>query len=110
MSVAIVGKDLDFTIYDDAMVEPFLASIEGEERRGQRYVHVRPTVYTEHCTFVSQFKLNKCLKRRGEIFQIKLFENVVLHEIKLNMKLRVIAFMTHIISLKFKKRDLFCFL
>jgi len=36
VSVAIVGKDLDFTIYDDAMVEPFLASIEGEERRGQR--------------------------------------------------------------------------
>jgi len=36
VSVAIVGKDIDFTIYDDAMVEPFLASIEGEERRGQR--------------------------------------------------------------------------
>jgi len=36
VSVAIVGKDLPFTIYDDAAVEPFLAGIEGEERRGQR--------------------------------------------------------------------------
>jgi len=36
VSVAIVGKDTPFTIYDDELVEPFLAGIEGEERRGQR--------------------------------------------------------------------------
>jgi len=36
VSVAVVGKDMPFTIYDDAHVEPFLAGIEGEERRGQR--------------------------------------------------------------------------
>jgi len=36
VSVAVVGKGMPFTIYDDAHVEPFLAGIEGEERRGQR--------------------------------------------------------------------------
>jgi len=36
VSVAIVGKGHNFTIYDDSTVEPFLAGIEGEERRGQR--------------------------------------------------------------------------
>jgi len=36
VSIAVVGKDTDFTIYDDASVEPYLAGIEGEERRGQR--------------------------------------------------------------------------
>ena len=36
VSVAVVGKDEDFTIYDDEKVDPFLAGIEGEERRGQR--------------------------------------------------------------------------
>eukprot|EP00088_Acartia_fossae_P036900 TRINITY_DN380_c0_g2_i1.p1 TRINITY_DN380_c0_g2~~TRINITY_DN380_c0_g2_i1.p1 ORF type:complete len:284 (-),score=75.42 TRINITY_DN380_c0_g2_i1:88-939(-) len=36
VSVAVVGKGMPFTIYDDAKVEPFLAGIEGEERRGQR--------------------------------------------------------------------------
>ena len=36
VSVAVVGKGMNFTIYDDAHVEPFLAGIEGEERRGQR--------------------------------------------------------------------------
>jgi len=36
VSVAVVGKGKDFTIYDDSLVEPFLAGIEGEERRGQR--------------------------------------------------------------------------
>jgi len=36
VSVAVVGKGHDFTIYDDALVDPFLAGIEGEERRGQR--------------------------------------------------------------------------
>ena len=37
VSVAVVGKDHPFTIYDDAAVDPFLAGVEGEERRGQRY-------------------------------------------------------------------------
>merc|ERR1712111_152864 len=36
VSVSVVGKGHDFTIYDDALVDPFLAGIEGEERRGQR--------------------------------------------------------------------------
>jgi len=36
VSVAVVGKDHPFTIYDDAAVDPFLAGVEGEERRGQR--------------------------------------------------------------------------
>lgn len=36
VSISVVGKDHDFTIYDDARVDPFLAGIEGEERRGQR--------------------------------------------------------------------------
>merc|ERR1739848_469328 len=36
VSIAVVGKDTPFAIYDDAGVDPFLASIEGEERRGQR--------------------------------------------------------------------------
>lgn len=36
VSVAVVGKEQLFTIYDDASVDPFLAGIEGEERRGQR--------------------------------------------------------------------------
>merc|ERR1712083_573830 len=36
VSIAIVGKDTPFTVYDDAGVDPFLAGIEGEERRGQR--------------------------------------------------------------------------
>ncbi|XP_065310549.1 proteasome subunit alpha type-1 [Dermacentor albipictus] len=33
VSIAIVGKDQDFTIYDDDRVAPYLASIEGEEDR-----------------------------------------------------------------------------
>merc|ERR1719187_3076636 len=36
VSIAVVGKDHEFTVYDDAGVDPFLAGIEGEERRGQR--------------------------------------------------------------------------
>jgi len=36
VSISVVGKDTPFTIYDDAGVEPFLAGIAGEERRGQR--------------------------------------------------------------------------
>ena len=36
VSIAVVGKDTPFTIHDDANVDPFLAGIEGEERRGQR--------------------------------------------------------------------------
>lgn len=36
VSIAVVGKDTAFTIYDDADVDQFLASIEGEERRGGR--------------------------------------------------------------------------
>lgn len=36
VSISVVGKDTPFTIYDDASVDPFLAGIEGEERRGQR--------------------------------------------------------------------------
>jgi len=36
VSIAIVGKDTTFTIYDDSEVDTFLASIEGEERRGRR--------------------------------------------------------------------------
>merc|ERR1712130_318525 len=36
VSIAVVGKDTPFTIHDDSSVDPFLAGIEGEERRGQR--------------------------------------------------------------------------
>jgi len=36
VSIAVVGKDTPFTIYDDGEVDPFLTSIEGEERRGRR--------------------------------------------------------------------------
>jgi len=36
VSIAVVGKDTPFTVHDDAGVDPFLAGIEGEERRGQR--------------------------------------------------------------------------
>jgi len=37
VSIAVVGKDKDFTIYEDEKVEPYLALIEGEERtRGGR--------------------------------------------------------------------------
>ena len=36
VSISVVGKDTPFSIYDDASVDPFLAGIEGEERRGQR--------------------------------------------------------------------------
>jgi hypothetical protein len=37
VSIAVVGKDKDFTMYDDADVDQFLSGIEGEERRrGQR--------------------------------------------------------------------------
>ena len=36
VSIAVVGKGTQFAIYDDASVDPFLAGIEGEERRGQR--------------------------------------------------------------------------
>jgi len=32
----VVGKGMNLTIYEDTKVEPFLASIEGEERRGRR--------------------------------------------------------------------------
>merc|ERR1712137_871447 len=31
-SIGIVGKDNDFTIYDDEKIEPYLSMIEGEER------------------------------------------------------------------------------
>lgn len=31
-SVAIVGKDMDFTLYEDDKVEPYLKAIEGDER------------------------------------------------------------------------------
>ncbi len=34
MSVAIVGKDHPFQLYEGAEVDRFLAAIEGEERRG----------------------------------------------------------------------------
>lgn len=36
VSVGVVGKGLDFTIYDDTGVEPFLSGLEAEERRGGR--------------------------------------------------------------------------
>lgn len=36
VSIAVVGEDTPFTIHDDAAVDPYLAGIEGEERRGQR--------------------------------------------------------------------------
>lgn len=36
VSIAVVGKDTPFTMYDDTDVDQFLAGIEGEERRGQR--------------------------------------------------------------------------
>lgn len=34
MSIAIVGQNLDFVVHENAAVEPYLSSIEGEERRG----------------------------------------------------------------------------
>merc|ERR1712226_437384 len=34
VTVAIVGKTRDFTVYEDADVDAFLAGIENEERRG----------------------------------------------------------------------------
>jgi len=36
VSVGVVGKGMDFTIYDNEHVEAFLAGLEGEERRGGR--------------------------------------------------------------------------
>lgn len=36
VSIAIVGKAVDFSIFDDENVEPYLAGLEGEERRGGR--------------------------------------------------------------------------
>merc|ERR1712071_215626 len=36
VSVGVVGKGMDFTIFDNEDVEPFLAGLEGEERRGGR--------------------------------------------------------------------------
>lgn len=36
VSIGVVGKGMDFTIYDDAGVEPYLAGLESEERRGGR--------------------------------------------------------------------------
>lgn len=35
-SLGVVGKDQEFTIYDDQEVEPFLAMIEGEERSSKQ--------------------------------------------------------------------------
>ena len=34
VSIAIVGKGHDFTIYEDAQVDSYLELISGEERRG----------------------------------------------------------------------------
>ena len=34
VSIAIVGIDKDFTVYEDAAVDPYLELIAGEERRG----------------------------------------------------------------------------
>ena len=34
VSIAIVGKDMPFTIYEDAQVDSYLELISGEERRG----------------------------------------------------------------------------
>ena len=36
VSIGVVGKGMDFTIYDDGGVEPYLAGLESEERRGGR--------------------------------------------------------------------------
>ena len=36
VSIGVVGKGMDFTIYDDEGVEQFLAGLETEERRGGR--------------------------------------------------------------------------
>lgn len=36
VSIGVVGKGMDFTIYDDGGVEVFLAGLESEERRGGR--------------------------------------------------------------------------
>ena len=35
MSIAIVGKDHKFAIYENSAVDTYLQGIEGEERRGQ---------------------------------------------------------------------------
>ena len=35
VSIAVVGKDTPFAIHDDSSVDPYLAGIEGEERRGR---------------------------------------------------------------------------
>ena len=34
VSIAVVGKDQPFTVYEDAAVDPYLELIAGEERRG----------------------------------------------------------------------------
>ena len=34
VSIGVVGKDMDFTIYDDGGVEPFLSGLDPEDRRG----------------------------------------------------------------------------
>lgn len=36
VSIGVVGKGMDFTIYDDSDTDPFLAGLESEERRGGR--------------------------------------------------------------------------
>ena len=48
VSIAVVGKDTPFTMYDDAGVDQFLAGIEGEERRG-RYVWFCPHAFSLAC-------------------------------------------------------------
>ena len=34
VSIAVVGKDQPFKVYEDAAVDPYLELIAGEERRG----------------------------------------------------------------------------
>ena len=34
VSIAVVGQGTEFTIYEDAQVDPYLELISGEERRG----------------------------------------------------------------------------
>lgn len=36
VSIGVVGKGMDFTIYDDGGVESFLAGLDKEDRRGGR--------------------------------------------------------------------------
>ena len=53
VSIGVVGKDMVFTIYDDGGVEPFLAGLEPEDRRGGS--PIPPDVSEEFKVFIGFF-------------------------------------------------------